>query len=130
MYLSSILFTDGLVTFTDTLWIWYYNIALLFSLVGCWNLPFIGCILLSCYLWRTLSIANMGYLHCPRTSSRCCNPLVSSCALVHTVLALRVRVLITLYLDARLLWLSHWRYKSHNTLSTIRSVLTWGSKKK
>ena len=66
----------------------------------------------SCCFWGTLFIASLGYLHCIRTFSRCCKSLVSSCWVEHMVLALCVRVLITLYLDARLWWLSHWRYKS------------------
>ena len=67
---------------------------------------------LSSCLWRTLSTAHLGYLHCLRTSSRCGISLVSSCGVKHMALTLYVWVLSTLYLDARLWWLSQWRYKS------------------
>ena len=59
-----------------------------------------------------LSVAHFGYLHFIKTSWRCCSSLFSSWGLEHIALALCVRVLITLYLQARLWWLSHWRYKS------------------
>ena len=42
----------------------------------------------------------------------CFSSVLSSSELEHTALALCVRVLITLNLQARLWWLSHWRYKS------------------
>ena len=59
-------------------------------------------------LWK----AHLGYLHCVRASSRCFNSSFSSGELEQTALALCVRVLITLYLQARLWWLSHCRYWS------------------
>ena len=43
-------------------------------------------------------MAHLGYLHSIRTFSRCCNSLASNCCVKHMVLALYVRVLITLYL--------------------------------
>ena len=52
------------------------------------------------------------YLHWERTSWRCFSSLSSSLEFEHTTLDLCVRVLITLYLQARLWWLSNWRYKS------------------
>ena len=67
--------------------------------------------LFSCSLsifWK----AHLGYLHCVRASSRCFNSSFSSWELEQTALALCVRVLITLYLQARLWWLSHCRYWS------------------
>ena len=60
----------------------------------------------------TLSRAHLGYLYLVRTFLRCCNSLFKSSGLVHTVLALWVRVLITLYLAARSWWLSHCKYWS------------------
>ena len=54
-------------------------------------------------------MAHLGYLHCLRTS-RCCSSLFNNSGVDHIVLALCVRVLITLYFDARLWLLSHWRY--------------------
>ena len=34
----SIFSTDGFITFTNTLYIWYYTVALLYSFLGCWML--------------------------------------------------------------------------------------------
>ena len=56
--------------------------------------------------------AHLEYLQWERTSSICINSFFSSSELEHTDLALCVRVLITLNLQARLWWPSHWRYKS------------------
>ena len=81
----------------------------------CVVLVFLSLLLLfffcSCSL-RIFWMAHLGYLHCVRTSSRCFNSSFSSWELEHTALALCVRVLITLYLQARLWWLSHCRYWS------------------
>ena len=55
-----------------------------------------------CIFW----MAHLGYLYCFRTSSRCFNSSFSSWELEHTALALCVKVLITLYLQARLWWLT------------------------
>ena len=57
-------------------------------------------------------MAHLGYLHSLRTFSRCCNSLFNNFGVEHVVLALCVRVLITLYFDARLWLLSHCRYRS------------------
>ena len=59
-----------------------------------------------CY-WPTLDIC----IVC-RTSCRCSDSYSSSLELEHTALTLCLRVLITLYLQARLWWLCHWRYRS------------------
>ena len=56
--------------------------------------------------------AHLGYLHCVRAPSRCFNSSFSSWELEQTAFALCVRVSITLYLQARLWWLSHCRYWS------------------
>ena len=58
----------------------------------------------------TLSNALVGYLHLQSAFLSCCNSLLSNSGLVQTVLALRVRVLITLHLTASLWWLSHCKY--------------------
>ena len=55
-------------------------------------------------------MAHLWYLHLVRTSWGC--SLSSSWELEHTALVLCVRVLITLYVQARLWYLSHWKYKS------------------
>ena len=57
----------------------------------------------------TLSKAHIEYLHLVRALLRCCISLLSP-GLVQTVLALWVRVLITFYLAARLLWPFHCMY--------------------
>ena len=61
-----------------------------------------------CIFW----MAQLGYLHCVGTSSRCFNSSFSSWELEQTAFALCVRVLIALYLQARLWWLSLCRYWS------------------
>ena len=75
-----------------------------------WTLLFL--VLLSSWCFSTYLIAHFGYLHWCRTSCRCCNSSLSSLELEHTALALCVRMLLTLYLQARLWWLFCWRYKS------------------
>ena len=65
-----------------------------------------------CCFWRMLFMVQLGYFHCLRTSSRCCSSLFNNSGVVCTVLALYIRVLITLYFDARLWLLSHCRYWS------------------
>ena len=57
-------------------------------------------------------MAHFGYLHSIRIFFRYGNSSLSSWWLEHIALALCVRPLITLYLQARLWWLSHCRYKS------------------
>ena len=57
-------------------------------------------------------MAHLQYLHCLKTFSRCCTSLFNNSGVEHMVLALCIRVLITLYLDARLWSLSHWTYRS------------------
>ena len=47
-------------------------------------------------------MAHLGYLHCIMTLSQCCNSPVSNCGVEHMVLALCVRVLITMYFAVRL----------------------------
>ena len=58
--------------------------------------------LLFVYLFCILFMAHLGYLHFARASLRCSNSSLSSSGVIHTVLALWVRVPITLYLAARL----------------------------
>ena len=72
-------------------------------------------LVLSCWcfcLWRIFFIVHLGYLQPLRTSSTCFNSLLMNSGVEHKVLALCVRVLITLYLEAKLWSLSHWRYWS------------------
>ena len=63
-------------------------------------------------LWRIFCIAHLGYLQPLRTFSRCSNSLLMNSSVEHKVLALCVRVLIMLYLEAKLWLLSNWRYCS------------------
>ena len=42
-------------------------------------------------------MAHLGYLHCIQTFSMCCYSLESNCFVDHMVLALCVRVLITVF---------------------------------
>ena len=63
-------------------------------------------------LFFTLSKAHLGYLHWVRAFLRCSFSCLSNSGLLHTVLALWERVLITLNLAERLWWLSHCRYWS------------------
>ena len=63
-------------------------------------------------LFSTLSKAHLGYLHWVRAFLRCSFSCLSNTGLLHTVLALWERVLITLNLAERLWWLSHCRYWS------------------
>ena len=63
-------------------------------------------------LFSTLSKAHLGYLHWVRAFLRCSFSCLSNSGLLHTVLALWERVLITLNLAERLWWLSHCRYWS------------------
>ena len=64
------------------------------------------------YLLWTLCMAHLGYLHLTKASLRCCISLWKSSGPVQTVLALCVRVPMTLYLAERLWWLSHCKYWS------------------
>ena len=63
-------------------------------------------------LFSTLSKAHLGYLHWVRAFLRCSFSCLSNSGLLHTVLALWERVLITLNLAERLWWLSDCRYWS------------------
>ena len=76
------------------------RLCLFLFVLSCW----------CCCFWRILFVAHLGYLHYLRTSSRCCSSLFNNSCVEHMVLALCVRVLITLHFDARLCLLSHWRY--------------------
>ena len=64
------------------------------------------------YLFWTLLMAQLGYLHLTKAFIRCCNSFWKSSGLVQTVLALWVSVHMTLYLADRLWCLSHCRYWS------------------
>ena len=86
---------------------WHFFIPWLVFLP--WSILFSG-FLSSCFC-NTLSKAHSGYLHLVRTFWRCFNLLVSSWELEYTALALYMRVLITLYLEAWLWLLSHKKYK-------------------
>ena len=70
-------------------------------ILSCWNLPFIGCLLLF-FLFMEIFIVDLGYFHHISTSPRCGNFFVSSCGVEHMALALCLMVLSILYLDARL----------------------------
>ena len=63
-------------------------------------------------LFFTLSKAHSRYLHWVRAFLRCSFSCLSNSGLLHTVLALWERVLITLNLAERLWWLSHCKYWS------------------
>ena len=63
-------------------------------------------------LFSTLSKAHVGYLHWVSAFLRCSFSCLSNSGLLHTVLALWQRVLITLNLAERFWWLSHCRYWS------------------
>ena len=67
-----------------------------------------GC---SCF-WRIFFIAHLGHLLPIRTFSKCSNSWLMDSGVEHNVLALCVRVLFTLYWEAKLWLLSHWRYWS------------------
>ena len=62
--------------------------------------------------FSTLPKAHLGYLHWVRAFLVCSFSCLSNSGLLHTVLALWERVLITLNLAERLWWLSHCRYWS------------------
>ena len=65
---------------------------------------FISCLLVvNLYVLPTLDIC---------IERGCFSSFLSSSELEHTALALCLKVLITLYLQARFWWLPHWRYKS------------------
>ena len=66
--------------------------------------------LLLVYLFCISLMTHLGYLHLTRASQRCSNSSLRSSGVVHTVLALWVRVPMTLYLADRLL--SHCKYLS------------------
>ena len=68
--------------------------------------------LLFTYLLWTFCMAHLWYLHLTKASLRCCNSSLKSSGLVKTILALCVRVPITLYLAERLWWLPHCKYWS------------------
>ena len=68
--------------------------------------------LLLMYLFLTLLMAQLGYLHLTKASLRCCNSFWKSSGLVQTVLALWVIVPMTLCLVGRLWLLSHYKYWS------------------
>ena len=83
-----------------------------------WHLFCMG-VLLSFLLFFLLSWslnifwkAHLGYLQFVRVCSRWCNSSFSSLEVEQTAFALCVRELITLYLQARLWWLSNCRYWS------------------
>ena len=89
-------------------------------------MPVLGLGLLSCrllllmfssqlfliYLFWTLLMAQLGYLHLTKASLRCCNSFWKSSGLVQTVLALWVSLPMTLYIVGRLWWLFHCKYWS------------------
>ena len=68
--------------------------------------------LLLIYLFWTLPMAQLGYLHLTKAYLRCCNSFWKSSGLVQTVLAPWVSVPMTLYLADRLWWLFHCTYWS------------------
>ena len=80
------------------------------SVVSSWMLPS-SWLLFRSLLW-TLFIAHLGCLHLDRSSLRCYYSLLQSSCPIQTILALWIRVLMTLYLAARLWWLSYCKYWS------------------
>ena len=80
------------------------------SVVPSWVLP--SSQMLFRNLLSTLSNAHLGYLHLDRAFLRCCISLLRGSGPVQTVFALWVRVPMTLYLAARLWWLSDCKYWS------------------
>ena len=80
------------------------------SVVPSWVLPS-SWLLFRNLLW-TLSHTHLWYLHLERASLRYCISLLRSSGPVPTVFTLWVRGLMTLYLAARIWWLSHSKYWS------------------
>ena len=106
-------------------------LSLLYPLCPLWLFPsllFSWLLLLN--LHSLLSNPHLGYLHLARASLRCCISWLRSFGLLQTVLALWVRVLMTLNLYAWWWWLSHWRYWSVcvSFLYTVRCrvLSAWG----
>ena len=62
-------------------------------------------------IWSLFKDKILG-VHASRTLLMCSSSFCRSCALTHTVMALCVRVLKTLYLAGRLWWPSQWSYWS------------------
>ena len=79
-------------------------------MLSCWMVP--SSWLLVMNLLCTLSKAHLGYWHLDRASLRCWISLLKNSSPVQTVSPLWVRVPVTLYLSARLWWLSHCKYWS------------------
>ena len=113
--LNAISTTDLFDTFTKTLWVGYDNVALgLTPLVAAWALvvpwlltPSMTSLVYLLSLLSTLSKAHLGYLHWVRAFLRWSLSCWSNSGLLHTVLSLWERVLITLNLAERWWWLSH-----------------------
>ena len=108
VYSYSMFFTYVLYTFTYALCIWNDHVAFLMEYF------FVGVCFFFCpwCCWEIFLIAHLGYLHWPSTCSRCCGSFLSNFGVEQMVCALCVKVLITLYLAAKLWLLSHGRYKS------------------
>ena len=80
-----------------------------FCVTGCCFFLFV----LECVcVWMIFCIAHLAYLQPINAFSKCSNSCLVESGVEHSVLALCVRVLITLYLEAKLWLLSHWRYWS------------------
>ena len=109
MYLYSISLANVLKALTD---IYGTTIWHLFLVVGWLCLFLLVLFCWCCCFWTIFFIAHLGYLQHLRTSSKCSNSLLISSGVEHKVLVICVRVLITLYLDAKLWLLSHCRYWS------------------
>ena len=70
--------------------------------VSSWLLFFSWLLLMSLVVNILIYVSHLGYLHFARASLRCSNSSLRSSGVVHTVLALWIRVPMTLYLAARL----------------------------
>ena len=79
--------------------------------LSCWCLWFLLCILFR---------AHLGYSQWFSASCKCCSYVPSSFGVEHTVMALYVGVLMTLYLEAMWWWLSYYKYWS----VCVRSLCT------
>ena len=109
IYLYSIFPADVFKTLSNPFGIWNYHVAYL--LLCYWMLFLLVCFRMCLYL-DDFCIAHLAYLQPINAFSKCSNSCLVESGVEHSVLALCVRVLITLYLEAKLWLLSHWRYWS------------------
>ena len=77
-----------------------------FCIDGCCSFLLVFFCTCICF-WRIFFITHLGYLQPISTFSKCSNSCLMDSGVEHSVLALCVRLLITLYLEAKLWLLSH-----------------------